>query len=73
MHKLMHQDAKNLFRLCEIGANENLEMFIGRCGGMPALANPIAFPPGGRKPNRKPYLAGQGMAAACQSKAAIHR
>ena len=29
MNQFMHQDAKNLFRLREIGANEYLEMLIG--------------------------------------------
>ena len=46
MNQLMHEDAENLSRLVEIGADENLEMLIGGCGGMPALANAIAFAPG---------------------------
>ena len=66
MNKLMHEDAENFFRLREIGANEDFEMLIDRRGRMPALANSIAFPPGGRKANRKPYLVGQGIAAAVE-------
>ena len=30
MDKLMNQDAENVFRFGEIGANEDFEMFIGR-------------------------------------------
>ena len=46
MHQLMHEDAENFSRFVEISANENLEMLIGGCGGMPALADAIAFAPG---------------------------
>ena len=66
MNQLMYEDTQHLSGLIEIGADENLEMFISRCGGVPALTNAIAFTPGRRKSYGKADFVGQLIALHCE-------